>query len=167
MLIISIPIRLSRKSRWLKYDHWVLSRLVPCLKCTVLACSCSVLLGHFGLVYYLRYLSKNDDEKTLLLRGIWLILGKPIEENTITWIDTIWRKFIEENYHSKGAKLIISVFPSPWSLNFENWSHKCINCKKIFSLEESLQHKSLSVWNKILIKFQISIWSSLCCHHEN
>ena len=33
-------------------DHWVLSRLVSCLKCTVQACS--VLHGHFGLVNYLR-----------------------------------------------------------------------------------------------------------------
>ena len=33
-------------------DHGVLSRLVPCLNCTVLACL--VLYGHFGLLYYLR-----------------------------------------------------------------------------------------------------------------
>ena len=33
-------------------DHWVLSRLVPCLNCTVLAYS--VLHGHFGQAYYLR-----------------------------------------------------------------------------------------------------------------
>ena len=47
----------------------VLSRLVPCRKGTILARL--VLHAHFGLVYYLTY-CKNDDEKTLLLRVIWL-----------------------------------------------------------------------------------------------
>ena len=51
---------------WSRYTgpKWPLNRLVLYLKCTALACS--VLHGHFGLAYSLRW------EKMLLLGVIWL-----------------------------------------------------------------------------------------------
>ena len=103
-------------------DHWVLSRLVPCIKCTELACL--VLHGYFGMMMKNRCFLEYFGFRHKLFFCIWKSKPLIVQKNTISYFFLI-----------KIGNL--NLFPLP--LKVIHWKWPGANAHRFIDIHKALK----------------------------